>query len=294
MKKLITLLICVVALSVYSYAQFNPYLATDQLVAAKEEAAKVLTEPKLVSVATLNGSIPGVPIPLAWDITDGPNKGKSTAWVYIFNSQAEPQNFQAIAVGVSMLGVMAFNLTSMGTNLGALGEFVSSKSLDDVQWMNSDALVTALTSCEPYTNFKSAYPNGYPKYVVLGYADYPNLDADTPYWAITMWDTSDSLLILINALNGSVVDVTEKTAVADVSLYPNPTSDFAIVTIKSASAFENITAQLFDLQGRNVSGIYTINSETTKLDLSRLINGNYFVRINTTKESKILPITVSR
>ncbi|ROL60933.1 T9SS C-terminal target domain-containing protein [Bacteroidetes/Chlorobi group bacterium ChocPot_Mid] len=291
MRKLITILICVIALSAYSYAQFNPYLASEQIVAARDEAAKVLTSPKLVSVATLNGSIPGVPIPLAWDITNGANKGKSTAWVYIFNSQAEPQNYQAIAVGVSMLGVMAFNLTSMGTNLGALGQFASDKSLDDVQWMNSDALVTALTSCEPYTNFKSAYPNGYPKYAVLGYADYPNLEANTPYWAITMWDTSDSLLILINALNGSVVDVNEQSSVADISLYPNPSQDFVIIRNNSSDIF---TIKLFDIQGNLLSPNFESTEKQNRVDLGNLVNGKYFIHINYGKENKILPIIISR
>lgn len=293
MKKIITLLICLVALSTYSFAQFNPYLATDQVAAAREEAAKVLTDPKLVSLATLNGSIPGVPIPLAWDITDGANKGKSTAWVYIFNSETDPQNFQAIAVGVSMLGVMAFNLTTMGTNLGPLAQFSSTKSLDEVQWMNSDALVNALTGCEPYQTFKSTYPNGYPKYAVLGYSSLPNLDANTPYWAITMWDTADSLLILINALDGSIVNVNENSSFANISTYPNPSQDFVIISVNSFTN-DNYTVELFDLQGRNAIEKIQFNSETTKLDISKLLNGKYFIHIKSTKQNKILPLIINR
>ncbi len=300
MKKLITIIFCLIAFSTHIFAQ-TPYLPTEQLEAARTEAAKVLTEPQLISIATINGTIPGLevmgtPIPIAFDMTDGASKGKATGWVYFFNSASEPQNIQAIAIGVTPFGVLPFNLTTLGSDLGALAEFASPNSLDAKQWMNSNAMIPYLTASSAYTGFISTYPNSKPKYIVLGYADYVKLDPDTPYWFVTMYDPSDSLLIAVNALTGDVItNINENLSeVLNIAVYPNPAQDFAIVQLKSENPAEIFTVSIFNITGKKVIEDKSINGEFNKVDLRKLNNGKYFLHVNSGKENKVFPIVISR
>jgi hypothetical protein len=297
MKKLLTIIFCFIAFSTYSFAQ-TPYLPTEQLETARTEAAKVLTSPQLISAATINGTIPGLellgtPIPISFDMADGAGKGKATGWVYFFNSTSEPQNIQAIAIGVTMLGVLPFNLTQMGKNLGALSEYASSNSLDSKQWMNSDAMIPYLKASEPYTTFMTTYPSGKPKYVVLGYADYANLDPNTPYWFVTMSDPADSLLIVVNALNGAVTGVEDKDIKLSNSIvYPNPAIDYTIVQSQMPIPSYLMSVKIYDNIGNLVSEQKIISN--SQLDLNGLINGKYFIHVNSGKENQVFPLVINK
>ncbi|MFH1052252.1 MAG: T9SS type A sorting domain-containing protein [bacterium] len=298
MKKLLTIIFCLMVFSTYSFAQ-TPYLPTEQLEAARTEAAKVLTEPQLISLATINGTIPGLevmgtPIPIAFDMADGAGKGKATGWVYFFNSSAEPQNIQAIAIGVvPLLGVLPFNLTALGSDLGALAEFTSPTSLDSKQWMNSDAMVPYLTASAPYTGFMSSYPTSGPKYVILGTAEHPNLEADIPYWFIMMQDPADSIWIAVNAMDGTVTGVGDDNInFLDINIYPNPAVDYTMVNFQSNSLIVPISVKIFDNLGNKVSEQQI--SDNARLDLNKLVNGKYFIQVNIGKENKAFPIVISR
>lgn len=77
--------------------------------------------------------------------------------------------------------------------------------------------------------------------------------------------------------------VTDPTSVLDPSIdlkakiYPNPTTDQLIITIGTFE-YKNLSYQLLDLKGR-VLEQNLINSSTTSIDLSKISNGTYFVKI---------------
>lgn len=68
----------------------------------------------------------------------------------------------------------------------------------------------------------------------------------------------------------------------EIKIYPNPTSGF--VTINSNEIIKSI--QLFDVQGRIIN-TYLINETKSNLDLKTYSNGIYFLKVNTSKGSKI-------
>jgi len=297
MKKLITIIFCLMAFSSIALAQFLPYLPTEQLAKAREEAASILTEPKLVAVATLTGTLPGMELvgKIQFDNTDTDSKGKSTVWIYLFNNIAEPENIQAITIAWTMVGVMPVNVTQFVNNLSALTDIALTKSLDDVEWLNSNEMLPYLKSSVPYTNFMSSYPDGIPKYIVLGYADYANLDPDTPYWFVTMTDESDTLLIVVNALDGTVTDVNENSTDGTIiSVYPNPAQDFAFVQIPERKISENYSIKLYDLLGNSMITEIKISSIQSKIDLRNLVTGKYSIHVNNGKENKVLPIIIDK
>jgi len=299
MRKLFTIMLFGVIISSSSiFAQFFiPYFPTEHLEKAREEAGKVLTDPQLVSLATIKGTIPGLeiagtPIPIDFDISDTESKGKSTAWIYIFNSTEQPDNFQAIAVAFSMVGVTPVNVTTMGLDLGSLAAFASSKSLDDVEWMNSSDMVGYLKASSPYTNFMNNYPNGITKYIVLGYADYANLDPDTPYWFVTMYDVTDSLLIVINALDGTVTDINESQVDYNgIKVYPNPAIDIININLPESLLNSMNSIILFNNQGKEIS---RFKAENNILNLDKYSNGQYLININGNGKNNFIPLIIQR
>ena len=71
----------------------------------------------------------------------------------------------------------------------------------------------------------------------------------------------------------------------DVSIYPNPTSDF--VTINNLNP-DTKSIQLFDLSGKLVKNYNTSDIKNNTLSLSGLVSGNYIIKIDNFSKKIIL------
>ncbi|MFC2130068.1 T9SS type A sorting domain-containing protein [Bacteroidota bacterium] len=302
MKKIFILIILsFFALSVTGYAQLTPYFPAEHIETAKTEVEKNLTNPQLLSIVTVNGTLPGLefggtPIPIIFDMSDGDNKGKSSGWVYIFNSADEPDSIEAVVVGISLLGITPLNFKDLGVPLGLLADYVSDNTLDDETWINSPEMVDYLLASTQYQDFMNTYPEGVPQYISLGYADYESLDASTPYWFVTMHDVSDSTLIVINALTGEITGVEENQILdSEIQIYPNPAQNYALLKLPAGFFKMDADIEIFDLEGRMLLHQSKVNdSETIKIDLSDFSNGKYYIRYNINGIVKTLSVVVNR
>ena len=72
-----------------------------------------------------------------------------------------------------------------------------------------------------------------------------------------------------------------------LSIYPNPSSN--LVTVNSKTDLLSIIS-VFDINGKQILDINTINSETKTLDISNFSNGIYFMTINNEVTKKLIKI----
>ncbi len=72
-----------------------------------------------------------------------------------------------------------------------------------------------------------------------------------------------------------------------LSIYPNPSSN--LVTVNSKTDLLSIIS-VFDINGKQILDINTINSETKTLDISNFSNGIYFMTINNQVTKKLIKI----
>jgi hypothetical protein len=266
--------------SLFAQMSFTPYLASEQLEKAKEEVIKKYTDPQLITVATLNGilTLPGLgDIPIAFTTENGDDKGKSSAWVYVFRSTAAPENIQAIVVAVTPFSTMPVNLSDMGIPLDFITKYVSNNNLENKSWINSNSVVDALTGSSQYKAFLASYPNAVPKYLNIGYANYPPLDANTPYWFVQVNAAeTDSTIIIINGLNGSIVGVDDDSQLnRTIANYPNPANDFISFSIPNELIGKNIEVKLWDNNGSLLFENNMIINDVYTLDTKKLYSGNY-------------------
>ena len=72
-----------------------------------------------------------------------------------------------------------------------------------------------------------------------------------------------------------------------LSIYPNPSSNMVTVNSKT----DLLTSiSVFDINGKQILDINTINSETKTLDISNFSNGIYFMTINNEVTKKLIKI----
>ena len=72
-----------------------------------------------------------------------------------------------------------------------------------------------------------------------------------------------------------------------LSTYPNPSSNMVTVNSKT----DLLTSiSVFDINGKQILDINTINSETKTLDISNFSNGIYFMTINNQVTKKLIKI----
>ncbi len=90
------------------------------------------------------------------------------------------------------------------------------------------------------------------------------------------------------AFSYGTLGVGEQAALADVELYPNPST--GIVNIKTQNGFESL--HVYDITGKLIKTIAGKNAEKTIIDLSALSSGTYVIKIkegkNTTSKKVII------
>lgn len=298
MKKFIPILISFFSLIYISQAQlsFLPTLANELLSNARTEAAAKITNPQLLSIATINGTIPGLEIggqaiDLAFTTDDGADKGKASAWVFLFNSKDNPSQMVAMVTGMTMVGPLAIDPADYSVDISPLEEYVTDNVLDDFTWMNSDIMVDHLKASTEYTNFLATYPDAIPKMVALGFADAPNLNPTNPYWFVSMNAVTDSLVIIIDALTGNVTDVSE--SITDgIIVYPNPAQNVINTVIPNAIINQNTKITILNNTGNKVKDISGFNLKNFQINLNGLSSGNYYLRLKNQSSNKLVPFVI--
>lgn len=67
-----------------------------------------------------------------------------------------------------------------------------------------------------------------------------------------------------------------------LSIYPNPTSDFIIISANKNYKSGNARIEIFDINGRSISSMTTLLMNTAiPINISELNNGSYFIRLST-------------
>jgi len=70
-----------------------------------------------------------------------------------------------------------------------------------------------------------------------------------------------------------------------LSIYPNPSSNMVTVNSKT----DLLTSiSVFDINGKQILDINTVNAETKTLDISNFSNGIYFMTINNEVTKKLI------
>jgi hypothetical protein len=99
----------------------------------------------------------------------------------------------------------------------------------------------------------------------------------------------------ISGSNGSIIQGVQQpyeisiiTSVNDLAIelkaqvYPNPATDKLILSIGSQE-YKNLRYQLIDLQGKTIASD-RVNQNTQSIDMSKLSNGTYFLRVLSNKQ----------
>lgn len=72
----------------------------------------------------------------------------------------------------------------------------------------------------------------------------------------------------------------------NLSLYPNPTSEFVVISVKSETAIDNLRYELYDMDGRLLATSKMVSNETN-IYMKNYASASYFVKvINNKNESK--------
>jgi len=120
-------------------------------------------------------------------------------------------------------------------------------------------------------------------------------NCDWPVLSLSKDSKNYSINTKINTLMNSLT-----TSYNDISIYPNPCSTSAIISIPERLNDNNnkpITISIYDISGRLVRKEKTTSSYTwdlTSYDGQPVSNGIYLVNISTTKENKVLRLLVAR
>lgn len=96
----------------------------------------------------------------------------------------------------------------------------------------------------------------------------------------------DGNIYAVNRINNSLVSISEGNPTStveygndtDLNIYPNPTKDYLAIEINSQAINTNALVKIFNTQGQQVYG--KTSSGETKVDVSQLTNGIYFLEVN--------------
>lgn len=96
----------------------------------------------------------------------------------------------------------------------------------------------------------------------------------------------DGNIYAVNRINNSLVSISEGNPTStveygndtDISIYPNPTTDYLNITINSKPITAETSIQILNTQGQQVYS--RISNNTDGVDLSHMSNGIYFLEVN--------------
>jgi len=103
----------------------------------------------------------------------------------------------------------------------------------------------------------------------------------------------DDIIFSVDEIQESVTE-----AITQVTAYPNPVKDKAVLEFKMAAS-ENYTIDLYDLKGNKIKELKSGQAKANELvkvevDVSQLLDGLYFARINSNSGSKTIKIMLKK
>ena len=98
-------------------------------------------------------------------------------------------------------------------------------------------------------------------------------------------DSSENENICSFELEVFVLGLNDNELNKGLSIYPNPSSNMVTVNSKT----DLLTSiSVFDINGKQILDINTVNAETKTLDISNFSNGIYFMTINNEVTKKLI------
>ena len=146
----------------------------------------------------------------------------------------------------------------------------------------------------------SYYPtgNGAEVWGNFSWTPQPSDTRANPY--ATVFRVSDGLVsfdrLVYLKVNQSTVGINENVGFKNrVKLYPNPSSEYSSVEV-NLNSNEEITIELYDIQGRKLNVIYSGNliegTNVIEFGLTKYSSGQYFVRVISESGETTLPLTI--
>ncbi|MFK5878804.1 MAG: T9SS type A sorting domain-containing protein [Flavobacteriaceae bacterium] len=109
----------------------------------------------------------------------------------------------------------------------------------------------------------------------------PNLlcvDVDDEIYATTNW-TSIDMQTIFSEDCAFALSATNETIQSEFSIYPNPVNDILTINLSNSLSSE-ASIKIYDLLGKLIL-VEEINNQKNQINISKLKNGNYFIKIET-------------
>ena len=111
------------------------------------------------------------------------------------------------------------------------------------------------------------------------------------YWIVQTIDSCSSNISDVFSFTTELSTSTKETAMSAFSVYPNPTQNVIYIDREAEASSASYSIQIIDVLGQNVLTLRNQN-EATKIDISHLESGFYFVRIVQGNKRRIVKIMV--
>lgn len=261
MKKIITLLLFILALSNLSYCQFK-IKAKDKFLQAQQKANTMAPDPVLYAITSST----------SLDTT-----GKDLSWLYYYYSNSLDTG---IIVTTTFAGAL---LAVYGPNLPG----VVIRLLTD-NFVNSDV---AILAAENAGGRQFRYTHSGVTITAMVYKLPLAPDTTRPYWTVIYRDSSNNFLpFIIDGITGSIISIgvrqISSIEPAQFSLsqnYPNPFNTTTVIKY-ALKKKTRVNLSLYDINGKEifklVEQVQDIGEYEYKLNVSNLSSGVYFYRLD--------------
>ena len=294
MKKVFTaFILLIILLPLTAYAQgglLNNFLAKEGVSAAVSAAeSNGITNPELLFVATVNKTIPVEYQPYYSgdvDVTFNLDDGTSNVWLYIFRSGDNNENKVTIGVvDITIVGIYAMKLTDIEIELPTIGSDFK-KSLNDVEWVDSDRMAELFRGDTGLMNFLNDNPNPETQVVGLSVNSAFNfIDMDLVIWSYSVLNDGQYKVCAIDNSTETVIcddilGVEEQAANSpEINISPNPVTDVMTINIPAAVNNSLYQVTVYDSFGRIVKELNT-NQQNISIDMSNQAAGVYYYSIS--------------
>jgi hypothetical protein len=93
---------------------------------------------------------------------------------------------------------------------------------------------------------------------------------------------------ICNTISNSGISSQTMNALMGISIYPNPTN--GIIYVNSTSENKNLNLSIVDVNGKVVYNHSGLNGKTNMIDIEKLAQGVYFIKINNEHDQKIIKL----
>jgi hypothetical protein len=275
------------------------FTARSAYAAAEEKALeKGLLEPETLAVLTMKTGIEDLPIKNKFDF----NAGTASYWVYLFREENNPNKMAAFIAWSDNLGgyVMQDFDADLVMELLPISPIAP---LEDINWVDSDYMISVFNQHQYFEDYMTEHPD--PWSFVIGVftnEDNPQMEPFKAYWGIVIVDdeaSRDSLACVMSLeteeITCGTVLSTYDEELSDLSIYPNPADNFinlkyhaytneTKITIVNSAGFEVFTTIETSSMGKNI----------LRYDIQKLCNGSYYVKVQSGKYVKVIPMRIIR